>query len=816
MAAQKGKQKTTPSVAQKKKYIDPIYKKYTERIIKTLASTEFYEFFIENMDHGVNEFQFSNRKLEKSVDEKWVIAIEECIQPFQNIIMNPRNYIIEEEEIVNVAVAKHSTPDVIRHLTTHGALIDEVSDDNVRPNRLMTKFKEDSWNTYENRFVFTLLEKTIDFVNKRYEAIFANIGDEYGAFLKMHSETANFTEKVKADIDIRIRENEDTLAADGKHEDIFSRIARLHRILGTFGQSTFAKQMIKYPRVKNPVVRTNAIQKNPNFKACYKLWVFIWNYFDIGYKINVYEQSNEITPSFQRDIYHSIMFSYIILKNYLENPEDREIDMNRSYKRRKLQPKYITQIVEEIVKNYDLPDVEIRKVLIEEITKAQLMKEEAEERRRLVEAKEKEMAEKRKAEEKEKARIKKEQEQEKARIAREKEKERLRKEKEAKLEAERKQKEKERKEALDIRRTERFIAELAQFELDRVAMVDYLTKQEEAERARLEKLRLEEEARKERERLAELARLEKIRLAEEARIAKEKKLAEEKAEKARLAAEARAEKQRLAAEAKAKAKAERERLAAEAKAERERLAAEAKAEKARLAEEARIAREKKQAEEAAAKEARRLELEKARAERQKEQEALKAQKAREAEERRIRKEQEAAAKEARRIQQEQKRIEELKAESQRLDALIAEEQRKAEEVKAQEEERIRKAEAAAAARARREKALEEVRQRRLEQEAEIKARRDKETENRRAQEEERRVQREKEAEERRVQREKEAEERRVLREKEMEERRVLREKEMEERRLQREKEEEERRLQREKEGQSITSKIKDTISSLWK
>ena len=51
------------------------------------------------------------------------------------------------------------------------------------------------------------------------------------------------------------------------------------------------------------------------------------------------------------------------------------------------------EIIEELTDDYDLPDVEIRKVLIEEITKAQLLKEEEAERRRLVEEKEKEMRE---------------------------------------------------------------------------------------------------------------------------------------------------------------------------------------------------------------------------------------------------------------------------------------------------------------------------------------------------------------------------------------------------------------------------------------
>ena len=48
--------------------IDPIYKKYTKSIIRSLASTEFYEFFMDMISHAENSFQFSNRKVVKSVD----------------------------------------------------------------------------------------------------------------------------------------------------------------------------------------------------------------------------------------------------------------------------------------------------------------------------------------------------------------------------------------------------------------------------------------------------------------------------------------------------------------------------------------------------------------------------------------------------------------------------------------------------------------------------------------------------------------------------------------------------------------------------
>ena len=584
------------------KTIDPIYKQYASKVIKNIASTEFYEYFMNALGSGKNVFQFSNRKIEKTVDERWVKEIEAVIKPMQEIINNPRNFIQQEEVIVNVALAKKVTPDTVRHLAQHGNMIDEVTEDSVRPNKLMEKFKEDSWNTYENKFVYTLLEMTWDFVDKRYEAIFAAMGEEQGAYLKLSSDTRTYQEHWSVNLDIRVNQEEDLLSSDEKNESIFARIARLHRLLNTFRSTPFAKTVAKYGKIKPPLVRTNAIAKNPNFKACHKLWNFILAYNDVGYSINVYEQNPEITPDFQQDIFNSILFDYIILKNYLTLAGDKNIDMTEKFKKRTLKPKYIKEIVEEITKNYDLPDVEIRKVLIEELTKAQLMQEEEAERLRLVEAKEKEMAEKRKQEEKERKAKEKAELRERMRQQREAEKEQQRLEKERLAQEAREKKEAERIAAEEQRTIDSFLKELETVFARRKQLVE-----DRAEAAELEKARLEEEEyfRQAREKEELEKQKEKERLLKEKEKAKAKAAAEKEKERAKAKAEAEKEKakQKAAAEKeKAKQKAEAEKQKAKAKAEAEKQKEKERLLKEKQKEKERLAKEKAKEKERAAKE----------------------------------------------------------------------------------------------------------------------------------------------------------------------------------------------------------------------
>lgn len=511
----------------KKTQIDPLYQKYTNSVIRALGSSDFYQFFMDSISKADNEFQFSNRKLEKTVDLAWVDAIEESLEGFQNIIALPRNVIKEEELIVNVANAKKAGADTVRHLAQHASMIEDFNAQtgDVRPSKLMQKYREDSVSLYENRLVYTAMESAYHFVKIRHDALFGAMSDEFGAKLKLRSDMDSATEHVHMDMYLHIKNIESALDTDGKNADVFGRISRLYRVLGMFMGTQFARELSKSNRVKGAITKTNVLKRNPNYKKIVKLMEFLRQYDEIGYSIKVVEQSPEINEVFQRDIYHNILFNYLVLKGYLEDPEDRQIPTAPRTKKRALKPKFIHQIVEELTEDYDLPDVEIRKVLIEELTKQQLMQEEAAERRRLVE----EQAQ-RKKEEQERIRAEKAAEKERLRQQREAERERIRQEKAAE-EARRKQEQMER-EIEDRRRSKLLKKEMARFQEE---LAERLLLRERAEEKQREVQQLEDyedaafqlEQAQERKRLA-AERLEHRRLEEAERLKRQQLLEKER------------------------------------------------------------------------------------------------------------------------------------------------------------------------------------------------------------------------------------------------------------------------------------------------
>ncbi|MEE1246186.1 MAG: hypothetical protein UHL70_02920 [Acutalibacteraceae bacterium] len=716
-----------------KSYLE-LYLEYKDHLASATTDNEFYDEMDTAIKSGTNSYSLFNRYFEKKIDLRWVEEIEACIIPLDNIIRVPRKFIVQEEEIVPIERARKITNESIRHLAQHTNMIAKVEGDDVTPNQILNVFREESYEVYENRFVFTLMQNLVRFIDVRYNVLFNISDDDNMASLKMESEFNRGREKVQYKLEVSAQsagsDLDDNAGPDGENATAFQRIERVKKIINEYAHSSFMKELRNCVPVRPPIMRTNAIQKNPNFRACLKLWQFIQSYDELGYEITVKESNDMVNAEYMQELNRMVAMNYMMLKaNTLSE------DAVGKQKKRKLKPKLLKRLAEELVMDYDMEEVEIQRVFVDEIRrvsrkkiegekkiqeaiqraldsenarkkaiedkiKAQIAHEKEMERRRI--AREKERA--RKEKEKEKQRLKREKERERARIAKEKAlaKEKARKEKEraAKLKAQEEARIAKEKQREEMRIAREKAAKLAQIEKEKAAKAKAKEKERKAKELAAQKAKEKAAAAKQREKeaiaKARAAQAEKERLAKEkakqkavaakAAQAEKDRIAKEKAkEKAAAAKAAQAEKDRIAKEkakekerlAKAKAK-EKEAAAKAAQAEKDRIAKEkakekAAAEKAAQAEKERIAREKAKEKERAAKE-------KAKA---KEKERIAKMRAAEAEKQRIAKEK---AKEKERIAREKIRAQEKAAKERAKEKeRIAREKARA---KAKEQERL--------------------------------------------------------------------------------------------------------------------------------
>ena len=688
-----------------KSYLE-LYLEYKDYLASATSDNEFYSEMDTAINSGTNSYSLFNRYFDKKIDLKWVEEIEACIIPLDNIIRVPRKFIVQEEEIVPIERARKITNESIRHLAQHTNMIAKVEGDDVTPNQILNVFREESYEVYENRFVFTLMQNLVRFIDVRYNVLFNISDDDNMASLKMESDFTRGREKIQYKLEVSAQsagsEIEGEAGPEGENATAFQRIERVKRIINEYANSSFMKELRNCVPVRPPIMRTNAIQKNPNFRACLKLWQFIQSYNELGYEITVKESNDMVSAEYMNELNRMTALNYMMLKaNTLSE------DSVGKQKKRKLKPKLLKRLAEELVMDYDMEEVEIQRVFVDEVKRVSRKKIEGEKKiqEAIQRALDAENARKKAIEDKIKAKIAHEKEMERRRIAREKERARKEKEKER----QRIKREKEREKAR-IAKEKALAKEKARKEKERAAR---LKAQEEA---RIAKEKQREEMRIAREKAAKLAKIEKEKAAKAkakererkakelaAQKAKEKAAAAKQREKAAIAKAraAQAEKERLAKEkAKQKAaaakaaQAEKDRLAKEKAKEKERLAKEkAKqkeaAAKAAQAEKDRIAKEKVKQKEAAAKAAR-AEKERLAKERAKEREKAAKEKAKAKEKERIAKMRAAEA--------EKQRIAKEKAkEKERIAREKIKEQERAAKEKAKEKERIAREKARAKA-----------------------------------------------------------------------------------------------------------------------
>ena len=354
-------------------YSDDILKAYgkmTGQEQGNIEDDKYYKYFYNLLETGRNYVKYSYVRLVKEVDETWVNAIEEAMPSLQHVVLNPRKFIEEEREVVNIAMARNITAESVRHLLAHSNYIDEYrKDGTVIPNKILNIYKEESLNTYENRFICTLIAELQFFINKRFDAIFEASKDELGVNFEVDSSIDNYTETIDYSLQIKIRDKQNDTENEFENKDVFARIIQLHRNINMLVGTEFVATMRRFPAVKHPIVKTNAIAKNRDYMACHKRWNFIHSYTQGGYKVDLVKQDPNMSQSFENDIYNSFVWNYAMLHKYME--ESDVIDVNRKARKKELDMQGIRRLLEEIVAGTNIPDENLRKLVNTELKNIQ-------------------------------------------------------------------------------------------------------------------------------------------------------------------------------------------------------------------------------------------------------------------------------------------------------------------------------------------------------------------------------------------------------------------------------------------------------------
>lgn len=355
--------------------IQDLYTSFSEQMEPIQEDSRYFRYLFEMAQASGTTIEQQREELVKVVDEEWISMIEDSLDAINTIIENPRRFITTEEEVVPVSLAKKISADSVRHLSQNTQFLAPSDDGGVHPTRILNVSTVETYDLYENRFIYHLIQRLLTFVDKRTDVIFWSTGNEIRNRFKMHSKIDDAYEEIEYNVEMTVKNRQSFAENDADNMDVFMRIDRVRRLVMALRGASFCQIMNGCSAVRSPIQRTNLIMKDPNYRKCYQLWQFMERYDKVGYNIDVQQQALAFDDEYMVQMYTNLINNYTVFKSLTD--DERNLQELESVQHAPVAPKFIKEIKEVQVDSPDLPDVEVRRVFVEEVTQAQLDAEQA-------------------------------------------------------------------------------------------------------------------------------------------------------------------------------------------------------------------------------------------------------------------------------------------------------------------------------------------------------------------------------------------------------------------------------------------------------
>lgn len=250
-------------------------------IIRDEQASEKSQNFIKNIN---SDMHFKSEFSAKGANFDWLNEVEFALIYLDNIVRSPRVILVNEEEVVKVERAKKITVASIKNLARNTHFIEKIDDvsKDVQPSKILEVRSEESYNTYENRFIFTLIDMLTKFIARQEESLKDLKNDnnkklQYAASTVVNGERINIELNIDSKEVIKLENDKET---QEKIKEIKERIKKIKQYLTYWNRSEFMKKLIasRASFVVPPIKKTNLILKNPNFQVATRLWEFLYSY----------------------------------------------------------------------------------------------------------------------------------------------------------------------------------------------------------------------------------------------------------------------------------------------------------------------------------------------------------------------------------------------------------------------------------------------------------------------------------------------------------------------------------------------------------
>jgi len=333
------------------------------RLIKMLQDHKTkinYDFF-KNIDSVVKVVKKDEMN---PFNDEGMKLIEATIPYIENIYKSPNKFIVNEEEVVRIEQAKRITSESIKDLAKNTSYIDSIDENgDVRPSKILNINKEEVFDTYENRLIYTLIQHMKFYVydkKKKFEEIInhaketSDIAIQYAAVAKTEGKT------IYADFKTNTILNQTGIK--NKKKEILEKFDDLEtKILSLTSYEPYKeidKQQITL--ITPPIKKTNLILKNVNFNYAITLWEYLQQNLGVDKKTETTTETLKTNNLFKKIIDELFMLEYMSLSKINEEI-DEELEQNTKKK-----------FIKDVFEYANLSEEELQKALTGKLGKTKL------------------------------------------------------------------------------------------------------------------------------------------------------------------------------------------------------------------------------------------------------------------------------------------------------------------------------------------------------------------------------------------------------------------------------------------------------------
>ena len=319
--------------------------------VSEFGDDELFDSLDSLLHQSRNTFAFNRKLLEKAIDVSWVEAIENGLIHVDNVLRNPSRTIEDVEEIVPIERSRKITVESVKHLAQHTDLIQSIDKrtGKITPSKILNVHKEESMFTYENKFVNTLIDRLYIFINTRYEKL-AQVAKDEEVFSLGYDTMLDDGYGGKMKIELKIETSETLDSVDANGYTIWQRVEKLKKIIEGYKGSELC-MTLGNTFIRPPVMRTNAIMKNVDLKACLTLWQYIVGYDKVGYEINIENTAVKPENDYIEDFYKLIVMNLMLFRSYTDN-NGYDMEELKTKRSKPLVPRFVKQFDKEVASDY--------------------------------------------------------------------------------------------------------------------------------------------------------------------------------------------------------------------------------------------------------------------------------------------------------------------------------------------------------------------------------------------------------------------------------------------------------------------------------